>query len=80
MGAGVVVVDPAPAPSVGTVRGPDIALPIGVVRKALMRPASLMTNTMLPETIGGLLTRTLPLGTRAASSPVALSSQCTLPW
>ena len=51
--------------------------PIGVMRNALILPASLTTNTMLPTTTGELLMRTLPVDARAASAPVALSSQCT---
>ena len=51
--------------------------PMGVMRNALILPASLMTNTMFPTTTGELLMRTFPVEARAASAPVALSSQCT---
>ena len=51
--------------------------PIEVIRNALILPASLTTNTMLPTTTGVLLMRTFPVDARAASAPVALSSQCT---
>jgi hypothetical protein len=47
------------------------------MRNALILPASLTTNTMLPTTTGELLMRTFPVEARAASAPVALSSQCT---
>lgn len=50
---------------------------IGVVRYAVRCPASLTTNTMLPDTTGGLLMRTFPVFARAARAPVALSNQCT---
>jgi hypothetical protein len=50
--------------------------PIGVMRNALILPTSLTTNTMLPTTTGKLLMRTFPVDARAASAPVALSSQC----
>ena len=53
----------------------------GVVRNAVILPASFTTNTMFPMTTGELLIRTfLPADARAARAPVALSSQCTYPW
>jgi hypothetical protein len=45
------------------------------MRKALIFPASLTTNTMSPTTTGELLIRTFPVEARAASAPVALSIQ-----